>query len=858
MRLEKKPHAPPTGAPVRTHAQVPSAFKATPATQQQAPSSDVEALEKKTRTQREQTGGDVTATGKSLVAKSSPIGAFFSKEVALPDANRVFNALLSLPASATAKDVDALWQLGEQQGAIKDGKLHPLNLTIEDRRLHSMMMMGSFEVALGVDRTELAALVNKASAALMMSMRDDAAIPWSQIGAFLDPREKELVTEAMMTLGIPKKTAAAAISGASAGASAGLTPFVPPDALKRGMAAAVDTIPMGTLLARVEHAITSGERASDPFVRYVVDDLQTSKTPPTRQSVSEAALRTLLREYTGPDGNVDVRHVDVPGKRMHTIAPETLARSVVWEALCSSRPQTPEQIAERTKARTELDKTAVAVANAMHVDVDEARSQILRSLHSRHQSDSLHSSLMMDTSGRIDTRTGEPVSMELVLGTYLKSWNTAAEAIPSSLPMVDRAKARIPDDAFKGQLVLTIQHFLGPFVPLMEALKHKGALVQDMVHVGVPYSANTQVELALRAAGNDVRVPSTIDQMKSAIKDAMAEVIQRSKDEGKPILCIDDGGTVTELLQEVFPEEAHRFRIIEQTTRGITAATKAIEKGGFKPPVIVDVARSEAKSLEGAQIAPTAIDALENVLKARALALRFRTDVRLPTELSQSRPAVFGFGVIGASMARAFKDMGLDVAVWDKSPALRAQAKAEGFFVPDTRDEIFKGRDLVVGCTGFPSIEAADFPKFDPHTLLTSLSSKRIEFDATIREEASLGQPLDKKLSQVSGFARLGTFAARASIGLPEQLERDNNHTLVLNRIGREMREGPIVVNDMQPINFDHDVFVVPADRIQLTESLLLDGAYQAVLEADRSGIVPYDLERQKHVLADWDELEPA
>ena len=857
MRLEKK-------SPLRTDARlpgetrVPSALKATTtqttATQKQAPSSDVEALEKKTRTQREQTGGDVKATGKSLVAKSSPIGAFFSKEVALPDPNRVFNALLSLPESATAKDVDALWKLGEQQGAIKDGKLHPLDLTIEDRRLHAMMTMGSFEVALGVDRGELSALVKKSSALLMKSMRDDAGIPWGQIGAFLDPREKELVTEAMTTLGIPKKTAAAAI----AGTPSGLTPFVPPDALKRGMAAAVDSIPMGTLLARVEHAITSGERPFDPFVRYILDDLQASKTPPTRQSVSEAALRTLLREYTGPDGNVDVRHVDVPGKRMRVFSPETLARSVVWEALCSSRPQTPEQIAERKQARTELDKTAVAVANAMHVDVDEARTQILRSLHSRHQSDSLHSSLMMDTSGRIDTRTGEPVSMELVLGKYLESWNTAAEAIPASLPMVDRAKARIPDDAFKGQLVLTIQHFLGPFVPLMEALKQKGALVEDMVHVGVPYSANTQVELALRAAGNDVRVPSTIDQMKSAIKDAMAEVIQRSKDEGKPILCIDDGGTVTELLQEVFPEEAHRFRIIEQTTRGITAATKAIEKGGFKPPVIVDVARSEAKSLEGAQIAPTAIDALENVLKARALALRFRTDVSVAKELSQSRPAVFGFGVIGASMARAFKDMGLDVAVWDKNPELRAQARAEGFFVPETRDEIFKGRDLVVGCTGFPSIEAADFPKFDPHTLLTSLSSKRIEFDATIREEARLDQPFDEKLSQVSGFNKLGTFAARASIGLPEQLERANNHTLVLQHIGREMREGPIVVNDMQPINFDHDVFVVPADRIQLTESLLLDGAYQAVLEADRSGIVPYDLERQKHVLADWDELEPA
>lgn len=76
--------------------------------------------------------------------------------------------------------------------------------------------------------------------------------------------------------------------------------------------------------------------------------------------------------------------------------------------------------------------------------------------------------------------------------------------------------------------------------------------------------------------------------------------------------------------------------------------------------------------------------------------------------------------------------------------------------------------------------------------------------------------------------------------------------------VGREGRPGPIIVNDMQPINFDHDVFVVPALHIQLTEALLLDGAYQAVRDKAHSGIIPYDRERQKQVLADWAELKPS
>ena len=138
-------------------------------------------------------------------------------------------------------------------------------------------------------------------------------------------------------------------------------------------------------------------------------------------------------------------------------------------------------------------------------------------------------------------------------------------------------------------------------------------------------------------------------------------------------------------------------------------------------------------------------------------------------------------------------------------------------------------------------------------------SSKRIEFDAVIREEAAdMRRAPSEKRSQVKGWAELGTYQARTAIGTEEQLDRANNHTLTLYRVGDEGRPGPIIVNDMQPINFDHDVFVVPAEYIQLTETLLLDGAYQAVRDKSQSGFVDYARDRQKHVLADWDQLKPA
>jgi S-adenosylhomocysteine hydrolase len=810
--------------------------------------------------------GDVKQTGKPLLGKTSPMGAFFAKEVKLPSTEDVADAITRLPLSAYQPDVDALFALGDKQGRIKNGKLDVLSLEIPDRRLHALMTAASFDVALGVTREQLLDVMRRATdsrLALSIARIDerDGAADWAAVGATLSPRERDLVAQAMASTGVPLGVAKKSLDNGPEGAS----PFVSKARVDVGIERAAGSTASAVVRFCLDEYLASKaggrpDERRDPFIKALATELENTgglplpAGPAGERRMLAAAGAVLARDYADDHGVVDARSLSSPGKKPRVFMPNTQAFTLVAEIQANTIVGVNTGL--RQEAARELEKVAVNLATCLGISVEDARKQVMKSLVDRNPSDG-HRSLVEDAAFDLDNRTWTPIPLEHKLLQHARLWNAGVDAIPQTLPMVERAKDRIPDDAFRGHLVLTVQHFLGPFVPLMNALKDKGAETKDMIHVGVPYSANTQVELVLSAAGNDVRVPSTVDQMKATISAALEEIIERSKKEGKPILVIDDGGTVTELLQEKFPNDAHRICIIEQTTRGITAATKAIEKGGFVPPVIVDVARSYAKSLEGVQIAPTAIDSMIPAVAARANSLRGHVKGIAQT-LDETKPVVFGFGVIGASMARALKERGLDVAVWDRDPALRDKARAEGFFVPETRDEVFKGRDLVVGCTGFPSIEATDIPKMEPYAMALSLSSKRIEFESTIRDElVDMRMNVTEKKSQVRGWAHLGTYQARATLGTDDQLARVNNHSLMLYNVGLENRPGPIIVNDMQPINFDHDVFVVPADRIQLTESLLLDGAYQAVLDKKKSGIVDYDKEREKAVLADWAELEP-
>lgn len=146
-----------------------------------------------------------------------------------------------------------------------------------------------------------------------------------------------------------------------------------------------------------------------------------------------AAGAIFARDYAGADSMIDLRTAGTPGRRMREASNITLAPTLLWEVLAATVPQTAADLEARGRVRLELDKTAGLVAAAMHIDVDRARDQILASLALRRNADGPSRSLIEDMSMRVDTRTGQPLSIEAGLARHLADWNAAADAIPRTL-----------------------------------------------------------------------------------------------------------------------------------------------------------------------------------------------------------------------------------------------------------------------------------------------------------------------------------------------------------------------------------------------------------------------------------------
>src|SRR5207302_6760964 len=80
-----------------------------------------------------------------------------------------------------------------------------------------------------------------------------------------------------------------------------------------------------------------------------------------------------------------------------------------------------------------------------------------------------------------------------------------------------------------------------------------------------------------------------------AVAQAVDDAAARARKNHAPVVVLDDGGLVTEILRAPkYADVVDAFKIVEQTTRGITVA----EEEPLKTPII-NVARSEAKKLEG-------------------------------------------------------------------------------------------------------------------------------------------------------------------------------------------------------------------------------------------------------------------
>jgi S-adenosylhomocysteine hydrolase len=320
------------------------------------------------------------------------------------------------------------------------------------------------------------------------------------------------------------------------------------------------------------------------------------------------------------------------------------------------------------------------------------------------------------------------------------------------------------------------------------------------------------VREAFEDRGFSVRVPALDSgSFRQKVEDGLDAAVAEHKKNHQPIVVLDDGGLVAEILHsnpKKYGSVLGAFKIVEQTTRGITAA----EERDLEVPII-NVARSRSKSVEGALIGRAVPAKIEQAL------------ARIGESAAGKHVTVVGYGVIGEAIAKGLAEHQAKVTVVEASPARAAEAIAAGFEVT-TLEEALGHTHILVGATGKESIHLSHLQALKSGSIVVSASSKQLEVDMKgLQKKAKrTAVPCDDPLVKLpTAKYQLGT-----------------KHLTVLG--------------DGWPINFDGDVEDIPAEEIQLTRCAMFLGALQAAsLKAHYSGskrLIPLDEEQDEKLYA--------
>ncbi|MFT5173298.1 MAG: adenosylhomocysteinase [Gammaproteobacteria bacterium] len=158
------------------------------------------------------------------------------------------------------------------------------------------------------------------------------------------------------------------------------------------------------------------------------------------------------------------------------------------------------------------------------------------------------------------------------------------------------------------------------------------------------------------------------------------------RDGWRPNMLLDDGGDLTQLMHDKFPELLDDVRgVSEETTTGVKALLKMHAKGTLKVPafnVNDSVTKSKFDNLYGCR--ESLVDGIKRA-----------TDVMMAGKLA----VVGGFGDVGKGSAASLRSQGARVVVTEIDPICALQAAMEGYEV-NTMDEMAPLGDIFVTATG--------------------------------------------------------------------------------------------------------------------------------------------------------------
>ena len=224
-------------------------------------------------------------------------------------------------------------------------------------------------------------------------------------------------------------------------------------------------------------------------------------------------------------------------------------------------------------------------------------------------------------------------------------------------------------------------------------------LIQTLTHLGaeIRWSScnifSTQDHAAAAIAASGIPVYAWKGETEEEYEWCVHQTIE-APDGWRPNMLLDDGGDLTKIMHEEYPELMSGVRgVSEETTTGVLRLNDMETDGTLKVPAF-NVNDSVTKSK---------FDNLYGCRESLTDGIRRATDVMLSGKVA----VVNGFGDVGKGSAASLRNGGARVIVTEVDPICALQAAMEGYEV-STMDDYASKADIFVTATGNKDIITVD------------------------------------------------------------------------------------------------------------------------------------------------------
>ena len=247
-------------------------------------------------------------------------------------------------------------------------------------------------------------------------------------------------------------------------------------------------------------------------------------------------------------------------------------------------------------------------------------------------------------------------------------------------------------------------------------------LIETLIHLGaeVTWSScnifSTQDQAAAAMAASGVPVFAWKGMNEEEFDWCILQTLTAFKD-NKPLnMILDDGGDLTNMVLDRFPEMVHSIKgLSEETTTGVHRLYERMEKGTLPIPAI-NINDSVTKSK---------FDNKYGCKESLVDAIRRATDIMMAGKVA----VVAGYGDVGKGSAASLRGAGARVIVTEIDPICALQAAMDGFAVK-RMDDVCNNADIIVTTTGNKDIiQSHHFENMKDKTIVCNIGHFDNEID---------------------------------------------------------------------------------------------------------------------------------